>query len=120
MRAISVCKRHVTAALIMMALAAGAVRADSLPDPTRPDYMSRTARAPAVTPGWRVTAIIISPSRRFAQINGQTVKPGERVDGATVLEITPYAVKLRGRHGVFTAYLLAGDVKRPITEPHGT
>ncbi len=106
-------------ATALLALAAATGHAGPLPDPTRPDYLNHASRA-AVTPGWQVTSIIVSPSRRLASINGRTVKPGDRVDGATVLEIMPYAVKLENKHGIFTAYLLAGNIKRPLAGPHGT
>ncbi|MHB8424982.1 MAG: hypothetical protein ACYDB9_07495 [Gammaproteobacteria bacterium] len=107
-------------ATALLTLAAMAGHAGPLPDPTRPDYLNHAARAAAVAPGWQVTSIIISPSRRLANINGRMVKPGDRVDGATVLQIMPYAVKLENKHGIFTAYLLAGNIKRPLTGPHGT
>lgn len=107
---------------LLLVLAAGfaaALRAGSLPDPTRPDYLAGPARAVVSTPGWRVTAIIISPNRRLAEINGRTVETGDRVGGARVLEINAYSVKLAGPHGMFSAYLVSGDVKRQPATRHG-
>lgn len=65
-----------------------------LRDPTRPYYARAAtgssngggARAGAVTT-FNVTAIFTSDLRRVAVVNGQRVIEGDRVDGATVIEI---------------------------------
>ncbi len=66
--------------------------AELLRDPTRP-WSARSVAAAATgktgnaTSSFRVTAIFTSDMRRIAVVNGQRVSEGDRVDGATVVEI---------------------------------
>jgi len=56
-----------------------------LRDPTRP--YSPAARVAASAPRYTVNAIIVSPERKVAIVNGQRVGIGGTVDGATVISI---------------------------------
>ncbi len=64
---------------------------ETLRDPTRPWSARSVAPVGTVTAtgvtGFRVTAIFTSDRRRIAVVNGQRVTEGDRVDGATVVEI---------------------------------
>ena len=59
--------------------------ADSMRDPTRP-YTHHEQRA-ATAPRFLVNAIIISPERRVAIVNGRRVGVGDSVGNATVIAI---------------------------------
>ncbi len=62
--------------------------AELLRDPTRPYSAKAVAAATGnATSSYRVTAIFTSEKRRIAIVNGQRVSEGDRVDGATVVEI---------------------------------
>ena len=69
--------------------------AELLRDPTRP-WSARAVAAATRTPAssFRVTAIFTSDMRRIAVVNGQRVTEGDRVDGATVVEILVDALRL--------------------------
>jgi hypothetical protein len=75
---------------------------ETLRDPTRP-YSARAAVVTSsgggggtATSSFRVTAIFTSDMRRIAVVNGRRVAEGDRVDGATVVEI--HADRLRLDH----------------------
>ncbi len=59
--------------------------ADLIRDPTRP-YTARELTA-ATSPRFVVNAIIISPERRVAIVNGRRVSVGDSVGNATVIAI---------------------------------
>jgi predicted GTPase len=72
-----------------------------LRDPTRPFDAKPVATAAGGTGGgkssvstYNVTAIFTSDSRRVAVVNGQRVIEGDRVDGATVVEILKDSLSL--------------------------
>ena len=76
--------------LVMLGLLLGGAYTPSLADevlrdPTRP--YSAAARVVATAPRFVVNAIIVSPERRVAIVNGQRVGIGGSVDGATVIAI---------------------------------
>lgn len=66
--------------------------AESLRDPTRP-YSARPS-VPVRAVAFSVTAIFTSQKRRVAIVNGQRVTEGDRVDGATVVEILKASLRL--------------------------
>lgn len=86
--------------------------AETLRDPTRPGGAPapRAAAEPAA-PQWRLSSIVIADTRRVAIINDEVVAIGERVNGATVMDIQPYAVTLRRNGRDFTLSLLDARVK---------
>ncbi|HKQ84746.1 MAG TPA: hypothetical protein VJS42_21290 [Steroidobacteraceae bacterium] len=83
-------KRHVSIVLAGSAigLIALALRADTLPDPTRPAALyAAPPSASTVEPTIRVEAIMRSGARYLAIVNGQLVRPGDRVNGALIRDI---------------------------------
>jgi len=97
---------------VLIALLFGPLLADGqelLRDPTRP-YATK-AIATAATGGspvssFRVTAIFTSDLRRVAVVNGQRVREGDRVDGATVVEILADALRLNFQGKAITTRVL--------------
>lgn len=105
------------AALLALAMlgTAAAVPAQGLDDPTRPTSMAEPepVRRAESGPRWRLQSTLVADDRRLAIINGRTVGPGERVDGATVRDVRQDGVTLEidGRR-VELRLLGAVDVKR--------
>ena len=93
-----------TVAAVLVSVPALADDAEVLRDPTRP----YNARSVAIAPGggggsrsggggvtsFRVTAIFTSDMRRIAVVNGRRVTEGDKVDGATVVEILADRLRL--------------------------
>ncbi len=76
----------VVALLLFFGLTSGMSRAaEPLRDPTRPYSAAQDARA--ASPRFIVNAIIISPKRRVAIVNGRRVAVGGSIAGATVVAI---------------------------------
>ncbi len=73
--------------------------AEELRDPTRPpdaplEESGRIGTSSYAAGPLYLSAILISPERRLATINGQRVRTGEQVGSALVLEITPVGVRV--------------------------
>ena len=105
-------------ALLALALCAGAATASAqgLDDPTRPTSLAEpvpAARRAESGPRWRLQSTLVADDRRLAIINGRTVGPGDRVDGATVRDVRQDGVTLdvEGRR-IDLRLLGAVDVKR--------
>jgi MSHA biogenesis protein MshK len=81
--------RKVVALLATGFLVAAAADVGDLPDPTNP---SGHAGAGAASSG--VQSILITPRRKQAVIHGRTVRVGDRVGDAVVVDIQPYEVIL--------------------------
>lgn len=91
------CKAHWAAALVLLAVAAGAAAQSGFGDPTRPTSLSEPEpeRERAVQgPRWRLQSTLVADHRRLAVINGRTVAQGAKVDGARLLEVRPDGVTL--------------------------
>jgi len=91
-----------------------------LSDPTEPppNYQAKLDNNPGEVAGgpgrhWLLTSTLISPQRRIAVMNGQSVKPGDIVDGVTVLEIALATVRLRDTQGEFSVTMQPAAVKTP-------
>jgi hypothetical protein len=101
-------------ALVMLGSAAGAA-AQALRDPTRPTSLAEPepARRAESGPRWRLQSTLVAQDRRLAIINGRTVGPGDRVDGAIVRDVRQDGVTLEvdGRR-IDVRLLGAVDVKR--------
>ena len=105
------------ACLFLLASGAGAAHgalAQGLADPTRPPNVVPAAgggQAEAEAPSTQLQSVLLSPRRKLAVINGQTVALGEKVGDAVVTKITESAVVLK--YGDRTEVLkLLGDVER--------
>jgi hypothetical protein len=84
----------VTSLAIVLAgvLAAGALQAGSLSDPTQP-YAARHVRGAPAIAAITVSAVLSSATRRVAIVNGVVVQAGGRVGDATILEVLADGVR---------------------------
>lgn len=92
--------------------AACSAAAQPLADPTRPPSFS-SSQARSEAPAARLQSVLISPARKLAVIDGQTVMLGGRVGNATVVAIAPTEVVLRSGAAYQTLKLYPGIEKRP-------
>jgi hypothetical protein len=114
--------RRIAAGLAGLALAASAglalIAAAEVPDPTRPpaigdaasEALSPDAELVPTGPG-QLTAIVISPTRRIAVIDGVAVRVGDEVGAARVIAIEPLSVTLRGPDGDVVLTIAGPPVK---------
>lgn len=103
-------KRIINMVTVLMVLAMP-TSANSFTDPTRPiDAVAAPARggvaAPVTPSGPVLQSTLISPYRKSAMISGQRVKIGDKFEGAVIVDITPYEVRMN-REGRETSLRLA-------------
>ena len=99
---------------MLLAAAAGAVAAQSLPDPTRPPGAAHGAPGGAVQGGNSLQTIIIpARGKALAIINGERVQVGGRVGEAQVVRITEAEVVLKGPEGMRTLRMTPDVEKKP-------
>ena len=82
-------------------VAASTVRAEDAPvrDPMQPyRFVAAGLGGSVAAPRFALTAVLISPTRRVAIVNGKPYESGESVNGAEIVRIDPDAVHLR-EHG---------------------
>lgn len=84
-----IAKFFVSALLLLGPLQADA---ELLRDPTRP-YSAPTYTEAGIK-SFTVTAVFVSQERRIAIVNGRRVTEGDRIGGATVVEILPDRLRL--------------------------
>ena len=84
-----------------------------LDDPTRPANIvaGSVLLTDEVAASWDLSSILISPQRRVAIINGNTVQAGEILAGAKVLRINETNVKLKYRGEVIVLKLFPRSIK---------
>lgn len=100
---------------LLLASGAGAAFSQGLDDPTRPTSLSapEPGRRAESGPRWRLQSTLVAADRTLAIINGRTVGPGDRVDGATVREVRQDGVTLEAEGRRIELRLLgAVEVKR--------
>ena len=103
--------------LCVSAMGIAQVGAEQLDDPTRP---SNVAKPLASTNrlgnrvSWELNAIKIDKDRRIAIVNGRTVKEGDRINNARLVEILPTQIKLKAEKGIFFVKLVRQKVKMPL------
>jgi MSHA biogenesis protein MshK len=106
--------------VLLAAAAAVPARADEprLRDPMQPFKAVAGAAAPGgtVAPRFRLTAVLISPTRRVAIVNGAPRQEGERVAGATLTRIEPQAVRLEQGAETWVIHLGQAADGAPRTE----
>ncbi|MDZ7767954.1 MAG: hypothetical protein U5K38_02190 [Woeseiaceae bacterium] len=93
----------VVVAGLLLAPSAGSV--EPMRDPTRPTRVQEPApaqRARALT----VSAVFISGDRRLAIVNGQRVREGDAINGATVREIEADKVSFLRNNKILVVPLL--------------
>lgn len=86
---------------LLLFLLSSAVVAQALPDPTRPpaEINAASSVAPQTAAKTGLQSIIISPQRRAAIINGQTVEVGEKYGNTKLIEVNERGVVLMGAQG---------------------
>jgi MSHA biogenesis protein MshK len=99
----------------LLAAVAGAA-AQGLSDPTRPPSAADERVARSEAPVSRLQSVLISPARKLAVIDGQTVALGGRLGEATVISIAPTQVILQSGATYQTLKLLPGIEKEQGTE----
>ena len=72
-------------AIVLLLASVPGLAGEPLRDPTRPYTPAERARES--TPRFVVNAIIVSPERRVAIVNGRRLTVGASLDGATVIAI---------------------------------
>jgi MSHA biogenesis protein MshK len=90
----------------------------NLPDPTRPSNpwgiekpaIAKSNQSSHLT----LDSTIISNERRLAIINGQTLGIGSLINGARIINITPYKVVLEENGHVVTLVLVSDKVIKPL------
>lgn len=85
---------------LLLSLPAAVAQADALgdlPDPTRP-YRAAVAAA-RTDGGGLLQSTLVSPSRRWAVIDGAARRIGDRVGDRVIVAIGPYEVVLRDARG---------------------
>ena len=104
------------ACLLLAAAAAaapGAAQAQALSDPTRPALAPQVGAAPApAAQGPVLQSVLISPERRLAVIDGQTVALGGKVGSATLTSVSETEVTLKDETGTRRLRLFPGVEKR--------
>jgi len=102
------------AAQAIVAEAGAAPPAEALADPTRPPYSGRGVGAEqAPVAGPELQSVLISPTRKVAVINGQTVPLGGKFRDATLTSITQSGVELHKGGRVEVLRLFPQVKKKP-------
>lgn len=108
---------------VMLPLTITSVKAE-IPDPTRPPIELNAAPLSVAQPTKKITiptepiftlqSIMISPTRKFAVINGITVNVGDTVKGAKVMAIEPNSVNLNQKGKRIQLKMLHVEVKQSV------
>ncbi len=102
--------------ILLLAGLTGLVQAEVLDDPTRPPgYRLSAPGTKARAPGWHLSGIWIHEGRRLALINGRLVRPGQMVDGAKLVAVTPTTAKLQRGGRIITVRLVPRRIKQATT-----
>lgn len=99
-------------AALLSVIVASAAAAQELPDPTERTRRLGAAHGEATSTSWVLESTLVAADRRLAVINDVTVAVGDSVDGAQVMAIDPYSVRLRAEGRVIELKLTADDPKR--------
>jgi MSHA biogenesis protein MshK len=79
----------------MLVLGMSAAQAGELRDPTRPPAALYQGKGTAVSSAPQLQSVMISPQRRAAIINGQTVELGDTYGGARLIRVGESEVVLK-------------------------
>jgi hypothetical protein len=113
-----VCRRAIALAALLVAIGAAADEPDPK-DPMQPFRPGAAGYAGGPTvPRFRLTAVLVSPARRVAIVNGRPYQIGERIDGAEVIRIEPQAVHLRDGDAELKIGLGTRQPERAEVEAH--
>ena len=111
-----------TALIYVLAFAAApaAAWAQGLADPTRPPNASAVAGATEISSlGPQLQSVLISPGRKLAVINGETVALGGKFGQATLVRITESQVVLKSGEETQVLKLYPGVEKTTVARPRG-
>lgn len=100
-------------AFVLLAAAAGS-HAQAIVDPTRPPHAIASSEAAPGAAANQLQSILISPGRRVAVINGETVALGGRIGDATVVKIGPTAVTLKRGDELEVLDMFGGVEKKSV------
>lgn len=109
---------------VLLCAISGFATAQALPDPTKPpaEVVSVPAGQVAAPKSIGLQSIIISPARRAAIINGETVELGATLGDARLIEVSEGRVVLQGAQGRQVLTLFPGVVirkKESTAQPAG-
>jgi hypothetical protein len=109
-------QQHVRAITFLACLSLALPLSAAMDDPTRPptadtkiSHVVKTKKSQR--PRWVLTSTLVSAGRRTAVINDRVVSRGDRVNGATVVNIQPATVRLRARGRDVTLVMLKRKIK---------
>jgi hypothetical protein len=109
------------AAIVVMApLMALAASGAELPlrDPMQPFRAVEGADDPGAGPAprFRLTAVLIAPTRRVAIVNGKPYQQGAHVDGAKITRIDSHSIQIRNGGEELVVYLGNRRPSKPAVE----
>jgi len=84
------------------------VSAKQYSDPTRPPGVSQKQLNNTVhekKTSWRLSSTLIASERKIATVNGKLVRPGDRVNGAVLIDIQAWNVTLKKNDKLFKVYM---------------
>ena len=102
------CCRYVARLATLYFLSSAFCHAEALPDPTRPPAEIGTTAQVAAPKETGLQSVYISPIRRAAIINGQTVELGGRFGSSRLVEVSESGIVLEGAQGRRTMALFPG------------
>jgi hypothetical protein len=100
----------------MISALAAADTGAMLPDPTRPYAFATTVQAetlPAEGVQWRLSGVRIREGEKSAILNGKVVRIGDRLAGATIVEVNPADVVLTQDGQRIVVKLILSSIKKP-------
>lgn len=102
--------------LLLLCAVSPVAPAQALTDPTKPPAEISAPLTQAAAPeSDRLQSVIISPSRRAAIINGQTVELGAKYGEAKLVEVSESGVALQGAQGRQVLTLFPGvEINRKV------
>ncbi|MCB1844601.1 MAG: hypothetical protein KDI09_16690 [Halioglobus sp.] len=103
--------KHLLIAILAALILYSSANAE-LTDPTRPGNLLPEVEAARAEGELRVSAVFISGDRRIAVINGQRLREGESIGGATVSAIARNKVSFVRGDRAFSVPLLSGQSRQ--------
>lgn len=85
-------------------------------EPFRPSTNGAGGPSGAPPPRFTLTAVLISPTRRVAIVNGKPMQEGQRVAGAELVKIDERSVQLRDGNHEFVVQLGNARASAPHAE----
>lgn len=109
--------RGKASALLLVLVATQSAAEPPERDPMRPfGRIEGVEFSTAAAPRFTLTAVVISPTRRVAVINGKPCLPGDVVNCAELVAIEHDSVRMRDRNGDVVISLARAQSERPRTQ----